>query len=75
MKIKRKKFEEVSPIDFLILRDELGLKRFKKVRKREPEEREILIELALKKMKEKEENDYQIIGEKKRKLKIVNKNA
>lgn len=70
MKIRRKKFEEVSPLEFLILRDELRLKRFKKVRKREPEEREILMELALEKMREKEENDYQIIGERRRRLKL-----
>lgn len=70
MKIRRKKFEDVSSLEFLLFRDELGLKRFKKIRKREPEEREILIELALKKMKEKEENDYQIIGKRRRRLKL-----
>ncbi len=49
MKIRRKKFEEVSPLEFLLLRDEL----------------------ALKKMNEKEENNYQIIGERRRRLKLL----
>lgn len=70
MKIRRKKFEELSSLEFLLFRDQPGLKRFKKIRKRDPEEREILIELALKKMKEKEENDYQIIGKRRRRLKL-----
>ncbi len=70
MRVKRRKFEEVSPLEFLLLREELGLKRFRKVKKREPEKREVLIELALERMKKKEENDYQVIGERRRRLKL-----
>ncbi len=70
MRVKRKKFQEVSPLEFLLLREELGLNRFRKVKKREPEKREVLIELALERMKKKEENDYQVIGERRRRLKL-----
>jgi hypothetical protein len=70
MKIRKKKFEKISPLEFLLLREELGLKRFTKTRKRDPEKREILLQLALKKIEEKEKNDFQLIGERRRKLKI-----
>ena len=70
MKVRRKKFEEASPIDSLLLREKLGLKRYRKQVKRDPEEREILLDLAIKKMEEKEKDDFIPIGNRRRKIKI-----
>jgi len=71
MKVRRKKFEEVSPIDFLLLREKLGIKRYRKQVKRDTEEREILLDLAIKKMEEKEKDDFIPIGYRKRKIRIL----
>ncbi len=71
MKVRRKKFEEVSPIDFLLLREKLGIKRYRKQVKRDTEEREILLDLAIKKMEEKEKDDFILIGNRRRKIKIT----
>jgi len=71
MKVRRKKYEEASPIEFLLLREELGLKRYRKQVKRETEEREILLDLAIKKMEEKEKNDFIPVGYRRRKIRIL----
>ena len=71
MKVRRKKFEEVSPIDFLLLREKLGIKRYRKQVKRDTEEREILLDLAIKKIAEKEKDDFIPIGYRRRKVKIL----
>ena len=70
MKVRRKKLEETSPIDFLLLREKLGLKRYRKQVKRDPEKREILLDLAIKKMEEKEKDDFIPLGNRRRKIKI-----
>lgn len=71
MKVRRKKFEEASPIDSLLLREKLGIKRYRKQIKRDTEEREILLDLAIKKMEEKEKDDFIPIGNRRRKIKIT----
>jgi len=71
MKVRRKKFEEVSPIDSLLLREKLGIKRYRKQVKRDTEEREILLDLAIKKMEEKEKDDFIPLGNRRRKIKIT----
>lgn len=71
MKIKTKKFEDISPVEFLILRDTLGIKRYRKRNKRDTEERKILLELGLKKIEEKEKDDFIPVGYKRRKIKIT----
>jgi len=71
MKVRRKKFEEVSPIDSLLLREKLGIKRYRKQGKRDTEEREILLDLAIKKIEEKEKDDFILIGNRRRKIKIT----
>jgi hypothetical protein len=71
MKVRRKKFEEISPIDFLLLREKLGIKRYRKQVKRDPEKREILLDLAIKKIAEKEKDDFIPIGYRKRKIRIL----
>lgn len=70
MKEKRRKYEDQSVVDFLLLRDKLGLRRYRKQKKRDEEERRILIELGLKKIEEKENKDFILIEKKRRKLKV-----
>ncbi len=65
-----KKYEDLSPIEFLLLREELGLRRYRKRKKRDEEEKRILIELGLKKMEEKEKDDFIPLGKRRRKIKI-----
>jgi hypothetical protein len=71
MKVRVRKYEDVSPVEFLVLRDSLGLKRYRKSTKRDEEEREILLDLGLKKMEEKEKDDFIPLGYRRRRLKIL----
>ena len=71
MKVRMKKYEEVSPVEFLLLREELGFKRYRKSVKRDGEERKILLELGLKKMEEKEKSNFIPVGYRRRKVKII----
>jgi hypothetical protein len=70
MKKRVKKYEETSPVEFLLLREKLGLKRYRKTTKRDEEKRKILLELALKKIEEKEKDDFIPLGYRRRKVKI-----
>ncbi|MBM4146561.1 MAG: hypothetical protein FJ240_09890 [Nitrospira sp.] len=71
MKIRRKKYEDISPVEFLVLRDKMGLKRYRKTVKRDEEERKILFELGIKKIEEKEKDDFILLGYRRRKVKIL----
>lgn len=70
MKSKTKKYEDRSPTEFLVLRDKLGLKRYRKTMKRDDEKLKILLSLWLKKMEEKEKEDFVLLGYRRRKLNI-----
>ena len=70
MKVRVKKYEEVSPVEFLLLRQKLGLGRYRKTAKRAEEERQLLLELGLKKIEEKEKDDFIPIGFRKRRVKV-----
>jgi hypothetical protein len=70
MKRRLKKFEEGSPVEFLLLREQLGMKRYRKGSKRDEEKRKILLELGLKRIKEKEKDDFILLGYRKRKVKL-----
>lgn len=70
MKVRIKKYEDISPVEFLVLRDKLGLRRYRKTAKRDEEERKILLELGLKKIEEKEKDDFIPLGYRRRRLKI-----
>jgi hypothetical protein len=70
MAVKIKKYKDESPVDFLVLREKLGLKRYRKKTVRNDEKRKILLDLALKKIEEKEKNDFVLLGFRKRKVKI-----
>lgn len=71
MKIRIKKYEDVSPVEFLVLRDKLGLRKYRKTTKRDEEERKILLDLGLKKIEKKEKNDFISVGYRRRRLKIL----
>lgn len=71
MKLRIKKYEDVSPVDFLVLKDGLGFKRYIKKTKRDEEERNILLNLALKKIEEREKDDFIPVGYRKRRMKIL----
>ena len=70
MREKKRKYKDQSSVEFLLLRDKLGFQRYRKQMKRDKEERRILIDLGLKKILEKEDNDFILIGYKRRKLEI-----
>jgi len=70
MKVRTKKYEDISPVDFLVLRDTLGLKRYRKTTKRDEEEKKILLDLGIKKIEEKEKDDFIPLGHRRRRLKI-----
>ncbi len=71
MKTRIKKYKDVSPADFLVLREKLGLKTYRKMAKRDREERKILFNLALRKMEDKEKDDFLLLGYRRRRLKTV----
>jgi len=71
MKKRAKKYEETSPVEFLLLREKLGLKRYRKTAKRDEEKRKILLELALKKIEEREKDDFIPLGYRRRQVKII----
>ncbi|HBO84712.1 MAG: hypothetical protein A2073_00430 [Deltaproteobacteria bacterium GWC2_42_11] len=71
MKIRVRKYEDISPTDFLTLRDGLGIGRYRKGIVRDKEKRRILLDLGLKKIEEKERDDFIPIGYRKRRIKII----
>ncbi len=70
MRERKRKYEDRSGVEFLLLRDKLGFKRYRKRKKRDVEERRILTELGLKKIRESEEEDFIPTGFRKRRLKV-----
>jgi hypothetical protein len=71
MKIRMKKYEDVSQVEFLLLREKLGIRRYRKTAKRDKDEKKILLDLALKKIEEKEKDDFILTGYRKRKVNII----
>jgi hypothetical protein len=71
MKARMKKYEEVSPVEILLLREKLGIRRYRKNTKRDEEERKILLYLGLKKIEEKEKEDFILLSYRRRKVKII----
>jgi len=70
MKQRIRKFEEGSPVEFLLLREQLGMKRYRKRLQRDEEKRKVLLELGLKKIEEKEKEDFILLGYRRRKVKL-----
>jgi len=70
MKPRIRKYEEGSPVEFLLLRERSGMGRYRKRSKRDDEKRKILLELGLKRIEEKEKNDFILVGYRRRKVKV-----
>ena len=70
MRRRVRTFEEGSPLEPLLLRQKLGMKRYRKTLQRDPEKRQILLRLGLKKIEEREKNDFLPLGFRKRKVNI-----
>jgi DNA-directed RNA polymerase subunit N (RpoN/RPB10) len=70
MKQRIRKFEEGSPVEFLLLREQLGMKRYRKRLQRDEEKRKLLLELGLKKIEEKEKEDFIPLGYRRRRVKL-----
>jgi hypothetical protein len=71
MRLRIKKYKEGSPVEFLLLREQLGIGRYRKRLERDKEKRKILLELGLKKIEEKEKDDFIPVGYRRRKVKII----
>lgn len=67
---RTRKYEEINPIEILLLRESLGLNKFIKRGKRDRLKKEILLRIALKKIEESEKDNFVKIGERIRKVKI-----
>jgi hypothetical protein len=70
MRMRVKKYEERSPVEFLLLREKLGMGRYRKTAKRDEEKRKLLLKLWLKQIEEKEKNDFILLGFRRRKVTI-----
>lgn len=71
MKLRKRKFRNVSPLEFLFLRDDRGFQKYRKVLPRDKGEREVLLELALKRTIEAEKENFILVGRRKRKVMIT----
>jgi hypothetical protein len=71
MKTRIKKYDEASPVELLLLRNKLGLGRYIKTGKRDDEKRKLLMDIALKKIEEKEKDDFIPTGFRKRRMKVL----
>jgi hypothetical protein len=54
----------------LLLRDRLGLRKYKKTAKRDPEKKELLLRLALKKIERAERDNFIQVGFRKRRVRF-----
>ena len=68
MRERRKKYGDGGSIDVLLMRDRLGVGRYRKTRGRSVEKRELLLDLWLRTIKERERKDYLRLGQRKRRL-------
>jgi hypothetical protein len=53
-----------------LLRDRLGLRKYKKTAKRDPEKKELLLQLALKKIERAERDNFIQVGFRKRRVRF-----
>jgi hypothetical protein len=68
MKERRRQYREEGPLESLLLRERLGLQRYRKTRRRDGEKKRLLLDLWLKTIEEREKSDYIRIGPKRRRL-------
>jgi len=62
--------ERTSATEALLLRDRLGLRRFTKTAKRDPEKRELLLQMALKKIEKAECDNFIQVGFRRRRVRF-----
>lgn len=62
--------QPTSATEMLLLRDRLGLRRFTKTAKRDPEKRELLLALALQKIERAERDDFVQVGFRRRRVRF-----
>lgn len=68
MRIHPRPFREETGLDFMLFRNRLGARKYRKTRSRDPEKREILLRLALARIRERERDDYIPVGPRCRRL-------
>ena len=62
--------QKASATEMLLLRDRLGLRKYRKTAKRDPEKRDLLLKLALKKIEKAEHDNYISVGFRKRRVRF-----
>jgi hypothetical protein len=62
---------KISVTKFLLMRDERGMGRYRKSLKREPEEKAILFELALRKIERAERDNFIPVGFRRRRVNFL----
>ena len=70
MRPEGKTRQKTSATEMLLLRDRLGLRKYKKTAKRDPEKRELLLQLALKKIEKAERDNFIPVGFRKRRVRF-----
>jgi len=68
MSATRRARKPASSVEMLLLRDRFGYRRYRKTAKRDPEKRQLLLALALKRIEKAERGNYKLIGPRKRKV-------
>jgi hypothetical protein len=57
--------------EMLVLRDRLGLGRYRKTRERDPEKRALLLTLALRKIERAERDNFTVVGVHRRRFRVA----
>jgi hypothetical protein len=70
MSAPEKRRQKASATEMLLLRSRLGLRRYSKTAKRDPEKRELLLKLALKKIEKAERDNFISLGFRKRRVRF-----
>jgi hypothetical protein len=70
MRPEGKTRRQTSATEMLLLRDRLGLRKYKKTAKRDPEKKELLLQLALKKIERAERDNFIPVGFRKRRVRF-----
>jgi hypothetical protein len=70
MRPEGKTRRQTSATEMLLLRDRLGLRKYKKTAKRDPEKKELLLQLALKKIERAERDNFIQVGFRKRRVRF-----
>lgn len=68
---RKTKFRKDSTTDFLLIRERLGLQKYRKTSKRDPDKNKMLLELALKKIKKAERSNFISVGYRKRRVNFL----